>query len=511
MKKIFVLLISLSFVACRNNTKETATINTDTYYASEFFHEVQMQQIFPDGKTFVDYVPKKTLTEILAGYDKKKNEDDFDLKTFVEANFDAPVAVGTAYESNKTKSMEEHLLSLWQVLTRQPDDKNSLSSLIPLPNKYVVPGGRFREIYYWDSYFTIEGLRLSNPELAENMVDNFAFLIDSIGFIPNGNRNYYLTRSQPPFFALMVAAISKDNEEKLLKYLPALEKEYAYWMQDNKLIDINGKKYNRYFDLGNTPRPESHREDFELAQKLGSNAEKETLYRNLRTGAMSGWDYSTRWFADNKNLSSIEILEIIPVDLNCLLYALEDILAKAFEAEGSMTKMENFEAKAKSRKANIQNLFWNTESKFFEDYNFAKKAHTNRKTLAGSFPLFLNLATKEQAGDVQKTLINEFLKPGGFVTSLQNSGQQWDAPNGWAPLQYVTIEGLNNYGYADLAKKSAKRWLNLNRKIFNNTGKMMEKYNVMDTSLVAGGGEYPNQDGFGWTNGVALKLLEKYK
>jgi alpha,alpha-trehalase len=343
------------------------------------------------------------------------------------------------------------------------------------------------------------------------MVDNFAFLIDSIGFIPNGNRNYYLTRSQPPFFSLMVAAIARNDEQKLLKYLPALEKEYKYWMKNNKVTTIDGGTYNVYFDLGNTPRPESHREDFKLAKDLNSTEAKEKLYKNLRAGAMSGWDYSSRWFADNHNIASIEIMDIVPVDLNCLIYNLEDLLSKSYSIKGDNDNQKKFEDLAAKRKTNIQKLFWNAESQFFEDYNTISGTHTKRKTLAGSFPLFLNLATASQAEAIQKTLSKEFLKPGGFVTSLQNTGQQWDAPNGWAPLQYVTIMGLKNYGFDEMAETSAKRWLNLNRKIFLNTGKMMEKYNVMDTSLVAGGGEYPNQDGFGWTNGVALKLLDIYK
>ena len=304
----------------------------------------------------------------------------------------------------------------------------------------------------------------------------------------------------------MVNEISAKDPKKALKYLPALEKEYSYWMQDNKTVEINGMTLNRYFDTGSTPRPESHREDFELAQGLSTATEKQALYNNLRTGAMSGWDYSSRWFADNQNLSSIEVVDILPVDLNSLLYSLEKTLSATHYLNGDTAKGEQYKQKAQARRKAIQAIFWNYESQFFEDYHYKKQSHTNRKSLAGGFPLFLSIATVEQAEGVKENLERDFLKPGGFVTSLQNTGQQWDAPNGWAPLQWTTIVGLNNYGYTTLARQASDNWLAISEKVYQNTGKMMEKYNVMDLSLAAGGGEYPNQDGFGWTNGVVLAL-----
>ena len=153
---------------------------------------------------------------------------------------------------------------------------------------------------------------------------------------------------------------------------------------------------------------------------------------------------------------------------------------------------------------------WNKNSQFFEDYHYVNKSHTSRRSLAGGFPIFLSIASVEQALGVKENLEKDFLKPGGFVTSLQNTGQQWDAPNGWAPLQWTTIVGLNNYGHTTLAKQATRNWLAISEKVYQNTGKMMEKYNVMDLSLAAGGGEYPNQDGFGWTNGIVLALNQLF-
>ncbi|MDW3646739.1 MAG: trehalase family glycosidase [Bacteroidia bacterium] len=509
---VFFLLLIISLSACKTTTTQAPKIlSPAAYYGSELYHDIQLAHLYPDSKTFSDAVPKRALSEIIDAYALVKDSEGFALKSFVEANFELPGAFQESFKSDLNRSMEEHIAALWSELTRNPDQFNPHASLLPLPKRYIVPGGRFREIYYWDSYFTIEGLLLHDPVLAEEMLDNFAFLIDSLGFIPNGNRNYYLTRSQPPFFALMVGAISRENDDKLLKYVPQLQKEYDYWMLDNKKVNVKGMTLNKYHDTGITPRPESYREDFELAEELNSDEARQKLYSNLRSGAMSGWDYSTRWFADNQNLASIEINDILPVDLNCLLYYLEDLLAQGYDLAGNEEKQLFFEKAAKQRKENIQQLFWNEESEYFEDYHVLNEKHTGRRTLAGAFPIFMKIASEEQASGVKNTLESEFLKPGGFVTSLQNSGQQWDAPNGWAPLQWISINGLKNYGYEAVANEAANRWININRKVYRNTGKMMEKYNVMDTTLTAGGGEYPNQDGFGWTNGVVTALLDQQK
>ena len=197
---------------------------------------------------------------------------------------------------------------------------------------------------------------------------------------------------------------------------------------------------------------------------------------------------------------------IIPVDLNCLLYELEKNMAKAFAVNKDNKNATLFQQKAANRKAMIQKLFWNNANGFFTDYNMDKNSLEKENTLAGLFPLFCKLATTEQAGAAVKMVQKTFIQPGGVVTTTQQTGQQWDAPNGWAPLQWITIMGLNKYGYTAEAKDIAKRWLALNEKVYAQTGKLMEKYNVMDLNLPAGGGEYPSQDGFGWTNGVYLAL-----
>ncbi|MEQ9305847.1 MAG: trehalase family glycosidase, partial [Marinoscillum sp.] len=196
------------------------------------FHDVQMAGVFPDSKTFVDCTAKRNPYEIAAEYEKARNKKDFDLAAFVRQNFEEPKPA-TLKTVEEKAFFHEHLDNLWVDLTREASEADSLSTLIALPGQYVVPGGRFREIYYWDSYFTMIGLGVSGrTDLVELMVNNFAYLIDSIGFIPNGNRTYYLGRSQPPFFAQMVNLYGQlTSMDQIVQYLPMIEKEYQFWME----------------------------------------------------------------------------------------------------------------------------------------------------------------------------------------------------------------------------------------------------------------------------------------
>jgi alpha,alpha-trehalase len=166
----------------------------------------------------------------------------------------------------------------------------------------------------------------------------------------------------------------------------------------------------------------------------------------------------------------------------------------------------NYREKAQRRRAAILHYCWNAAAGFFFDYNHVRQTQSERFTLAGVFPLFFNVATAEQAQRVAECVEQKFLHPGGLTTTLAATGQQWDAPNGWAPLQWMTYQGLANYGHTELAAKIRRHWMQNNEKVYAETGKMMEKYNVTDLNLLAGGGEYPNQDGFGWTNGVYLGM-----
>ncbi len=480
----------------------------------QLFEEVQLQNILGDGKTFPDCIPKRSLEEINQDYLNQKDKANFELKKFVLDNCELPKVPATEYKSDTSKSATQHINALWDVLTRTPDEAGG--SIIPLPHPYIVPGGRFREIYYWDSYFTMLGLKVSGRnDLIQNMVDNFAHLIDSVGYIPNGNRTYYLGRSQPPFFSLMVKLLSEQKKNTLAHYLPYLEKEYAFWMRSKNLSEINnaqhrvvrlpdGSLLNRYWDEHATPRPESFKEDVELTHH--TIEKPESLYRNIRAAAESGWDFSSRWFKEENSFATIHTTEIIPVDLNCLLYHLEVVLSDAFHEVGNHVESIKFHNLSEARKEAIIKYCWNEEAGFFFDYDFVAQKQKQSYTLAAAFPLFFHVATHDQAKAVQRILKEKFLKPGGLTTTLLHSGQQWDAPNGWAPLQWIAYRGLLNYGMEDLASQIKTNWTNVNLKVYTNTGKMTEKYDVWNKDGNASGGEYPNQDGFGWTNGVFLAM-----
>jgi len=334
----------------------------EIFHFDELFHEVQMSNVFEDGKTFPDCIPHRSLETINQEYVQQRGAVEFNLQTFIKENFAEPKAYTAGYISDTSRSLPQHIESLWDELTRKPEQQ--AGTLISLPHSYIVPGGRFREIYYWDSYFTMLGLQVSGRiEMIRNMIDNFSYLIDSIGFIPNGNRSYFLGRSQPPFFSCMVKLLGAHDTNALINYLPQLEKEYAFWMlgsesisalipSQNRVVRMNdGSILNRYWDAHDTPRPESYKEDVELAHR--SIQPKGELFRNIRAAAESGWDFSTRWFKDIQPFESIHTTDIIPVDLNCLLLHLEQTISEAWQLSGNPKKSMEYMALAEKRKLAI--------------------------------------------------------------------------------------------------------------------------------------------------------------
>ena len=498
-----------------------AGADADRYLPSRdlgpLFHDVQMAGVFPDSKTFVDARPLVPPAEIVRRYEAERGRPGFDLAAFVGETFAVPEPVGAGYESDRSRTMEEHVRALWPVLTREADDADAVSSLIPLANPYVVPGGRFREVYYWDSYFTMLGLVESGRlDLVESVLDNFADLVGRVGHVPNGNRTYYLGRSQPPYFAAMVGLYAQAADSAAaLRYLGALEAEHAFWMDGADRLGPGGATrrvvrmpggavLNRYWDDIPQARPESYREDVELAETL-PEAERPAFYRNVRAAAESGWDFSSRWMRDPSDLRSMETTDLVPVDLNALLYHAERTIGGLHAVAGDDAEAARWRRLAETRAEALRQAAYDPAEGAFFDVRWATGERvTDRPTMAMAVPLYVGLATPEQGRAVAERLERDFLKPGGFVTTGIASGQQWDAPNGWPPLQWLGTEGVRRYGRADLADTARDRWLAVNRRVYQATGKMTEKYDVVDLSRPAGGGEYPNQDGFGWTNGVAL-------
>jgi len=281
---LFLFLILLSGCQLPGKKTESIKILPPEELYGQLFIDIQSNEknILGDSKTFVDCVPKGDIDKILSDYSKLKNKSDsVVIRNFLEANFTIP-GYETEYKTDSSQ-INDHITKVWALLKRQPDEVKS-GTLIPLKFSYIVPGGRFREVYYWDSYFTMLGLQADNQtETIQNMVDNFSNLINSYGFIPNGNRTYYLSRSQPPFYALMISLLAEIKGDSIYKkYLTQLEKEYSFWMNGTEKLSSTNNSYrrvvqmkggetlNRYWDDNNTPRAESYLEDIQTAKRAKS-------------------------------------------------------------------------------------------------------------------------------------------------------------------------------------------------------------------------------------------------
>jgi alpha,alpha-trehalase len=338
--------------------------------------------------------------------------------------------------------------------------------------------------------------------------------------VPNGTRSYYLSRSQPPFFFAMVGLLAQGGSpEASARYLPQLKREYAFWMEGaeklrpgtahRRVVALSdGAILNRYWDDRDTPRDEAYRADVELAGASGRPALQ--VYRDIRAAAESGWDFSSRWFADGHTLGTIDTTEVIPVDLNSLLFGLEEAIRAGCERTANRACADEYARRAAVRRAAIDRYLWDPVAGAYFDYRWTRTARLPRLSAATLYPLFVGCASARQAAAVATGVSRALLEAGGIVTTPVTSGQQWDAPNGWAPLQWIGVSGLERYGEKPLAEAIACRWLHGVRRVYRQSGKLVEKYDVIDTRRAGGGGEYPLQDGFGWTNGVTRKLVALY-
>ena len=484
------------------------------------YKAVEQARIFDDGKEFADAIAKSPPRAIMAAYGKAKPRSATALKAFVEAHFLMPEHAAVTPGAADTRPLRAHIDALWPQLVRQTSSAPRYSSLLALPYPYVVPGGRFRELYYWDSYFTMLGLAESGRgDLVDGMVRNFAHLIDVYGRIPNGTRSYYLSRSQPPFFFAMAALTTPDDPAKAYaRYLPELKAEYRFWMlgaqglppgtaRARAVALPNGAVLNRYWDDSDLPRDESFREDERLAKTV-PRPPGET-YRNVRAAAESGWDFSARWLSGGTALSAIATTQFIPVDLNSLLFGLENAIRQGCERRRDTACVQDFSRRARQRQAAIDRYLWDGTKGFYFDYRWPQARRSEVVSAASFYPLFVGLADPRQARAVADHAGKALLKPGGLVTTPIETGQQWDAPNGWAPLQWIAVAGLRRYDEA-LAATIACRWVVTVNAEYRSSGKLVEKYDVVRPNRSGGGGEYPLQDGFGWTNGGTRKFLALY-
>jgi alpha,alpha-trehalase len=403
--------------------------------------------------------------------------------------------------------------------------------LLYLPHPYVVPGGRFNEMYGWDSYFIQVGL-LRDGELARarDMVDNFIYEIERYGTILNANRTYYLSRSQPPFLTRMILGVYERTGDRawLRSTVPSIDRYYRFWTTGEHAVAGTG--LSRYFDRGSGPAPEvmadekddrgrSHYDrareyyrtnevtDYDESLYYDSRRDRLTdlFYKGDRSMRESGFDPSNRFGALN-----VDIVHYAPVCLNTLLYVMEVDAAAVMTALGDTAAARTWEQRAASRRDLVNKLMWDGQAGLYYDYNFQTKRLRHYDFATTFYPLWAGLASADQASRVRANLVR-FEAPGGLLTSTEVTGNQWDAPFGWAPLQMIAVTGLRRYGFHDDADRLAAKFVSLVAKELDEHGTILEKYDVRrresDVAADIKFGYNANQVGFGWTNAAVLDLL----
>jgi alpha,alpha-trehalase len=525
---------------------------------------IQKLKLYDDDKEFVDRVLTKGTDEFIRLFSEIKVQDYSNkdlMQKFVKSNTqnsgsDLIQIEPTDFNPNPkifTKIPQElipfvtDLHSRWKNLLRaqKPDLMYSSSSLLPVPNPFIVPGGRFREWYNWDSFWILSGLQVSEMnETALHIIQNFLWCINEYGFVPNGGRIYYLNRSQPPLTAVMIwnyyqkfyqnadEGSQKVGLEFLRTSLPTLLKEYSYWMSSKHMVlymDRNGNhhKVNRYNVDNTQPRPESYMKDYDLAQKsFQTENERKNFYAQVAAGAESGIDYSTRWFDDYKKLTTIKTNQILPIDLNSLMYRMEytiSLIARELRQNDVYTQ---FNKASNDRKSAIYNIFWNSKYSTWFDVDMttrtqriATPAGDQLKMVASIYPVWAGAShlSKLEDNALVTKFVRENLRIGGISTTNIQSDQQWDDANVWAPLQYFISQALENSYHAQPTPenqpelfKVVNTWISTTYCGWKSEKDMFEKYDANRLGKSGGGGEYLPQGGFGWTNGLVLTYLDKY-
>jgi alpha,alpha-trehalase len=428
--------------------------------------------------------------------------------------------------------------------------------LLYLENSYVVPGGRFNEMYGWDSYFIIRGLLADGRvDKARAMVENFFFEIEHYGTILNANRTYFLTRSQPPFLTSEIlgvyeAAKAAGHEDRawLQRAYGYAAKDYEMWNREPHVAGSTG--LSRYYDFGSGPAPEGLKDESGFYRKVAASAllhpdwgrnylvedNRQPLvglqysvqvcdvaktmaksecepsqnisldsdyYKGDRAMRESGFDVSSRFGPFGSATH-----HFAPVCLNSLLYKYETDMERISKTLGKTDEGKKWAQRAADRKEKIQQYLWDRERGFFVDYNFDTQKRSSYEYITTFYPLWAGVATPEQAQALVRNL-SIFEQPGGLTMSHTESGGQWDYPYAWAPTQLLALEGLRRYGFNDDANRVSYKFLSMIAENFRRDGTIKEKYNAVTRSseTQVSAGYHMNVVGFGWTNGVFLELL----
>ncbi|KAI6192147.1 Trehalase [Aphelenchoides bicaudatus] len=524
------------------------------YCHGRILESVMALKLYNDSKTFVDKPLLFTADVVLKNFEKifptDENITKVELQKFIDEHFglegkeletcdltdwtQTPPKLSLIADP-QLKQFAMDLNQIWKQLCRQInktfENETELHSLIYVPKKFIVPGGRFREYYYWDSFWIIKGLLASGMhDTAKSMLTNLVYLVNKWGFVPNGGRIYYLARSQPPFLILMFYEYLEATGDTgfVLDQLPHLEREFMFWDNRRRVeVEINSAQHNmyQYRAESKVPRPESYREDVELVKNF-NQTEREIAWRNLASAAESGNDFSSRWLRDKNltDLSSIDTISIVPVDLNALMCRNLEILAHLFSLKQDDANEFVYRQRHQKFKQSFQKVFWNEREGAWFDYDLKTKRHRVNFYPQNFIPIFGNCydtLDRQKVEKVYKRMANftvdscdngPFACPNGIPSSQIKTGLQWDGANSWPPLEYMVIEGLRRTESPQLqeyAYEIASKWVQTNYVMFKTHGVMFEKYSASELNK-GSGGEYETPVGFGWTNGVILELLTTY-
>lgn len=550
MKVLLLTLVCLSAVL---GLELPPSCIKPVYCDSKLLHYVQVARLYQDSKTFVDLEMRDEPDSILAAFDSLLNQtndnpsrdqiqkfvdDHFDsigeLEEWIPTDFNKNPAFLNGVRDDNLRKMGQNINDIWPTLGRKVKsvvfEHSERFSFIPVTNGFIIPGGRFKELYYWDTYWIIEGLLVSGMEdTVKGVIGNLIELVKKLGHVPNGSRWYYQERSQPPLLTAMMSLYIKatDDLEFLKKNVDVLEQELRYWL-DTQLVTFNvgDATYTllRYYAPSKGPRPESYYEDYKDSRIFETQELQQSFYTEIKSAAESGWDFSTRWFINNDgenkgNLSTINTSYLIPVDLNAIFANALDNMAHFQALLLNYRQSSHWAYLAKQWRYNIKEVFWNKEDGIWYDWDMKNNRHRKYFYPSNLAPLWMKVANKSFVNLNSKRIL-QWLKnsngidyPGGVPASLIRSGEQWDFPNAWPPLVSIVVnalEALETKESLEVAFEIAQSWVRACYKGFNATNQLFEKYDVEIPGRIGGGGEYTVQTGFGWSNGVILEFLAKY-
>ncbi|XP_011908382.1 PREDICTED: trehalase isoform X2 [Cercocebus atys] len=504
---------------------------SEIYCHGELLHQVQMAKLYQDDKQFVDMplsiAPEQvlqTFTELSRDHNHSIPREQ--LQAFVQEHFqakgqelqpwtpadwkDSPQFLQKISDA-KLRVWAGQLHQLWKKLGKKMKPEvlshPERFSLIYSEHPFIVPGGRFVEFYYWDSYWVMEGLLLSEmAETVKGMLQNFLDLVKTYGHVPNGGRVYYLQRSQPPLLTLMMDCyLTHTNDTTFLQEnIETLALELDFWTKNRTVsVSLEGKNYllNRYYVPYGGPRPESYSKDAELADTL-PEGDREALWAELKAGAESGWDFSSRWLIGGPNpnsLSGIRTSKLVPVDLNAFLCQAEELMSKFYSRLGNDSQATKYRTLRAQRLAALNAVLWDEETGAWFDYDLENKKKNQEFYPSNLTPLWAGCFSDPGVADKALKYLEDsriLTYQYGIPTSLQKTGQQWDSPNAWAPLQDLVIRGLAKAPLPraqEVAFQLAQNWIRTNFDVYSQKSAMYEKYDISNGGQPGGGGEYEVQ------------------